>query len=109
MSYPYAQQPPQGYGTPGQPNPAQYGAPPQAYVDPNAGQQGFPQQPNPYGTQPPMPGQYGQVPPNQFVPPAGYNQQQFPAQPPMPESPDVEDTSGMFGGAPSISWDLQKG
>lgn len=99
MSYPYPQQPPQGYAAPGQPNAAQYGAPQQAYADPNAAQQ--------YA--PPMPGQYGQVPPGQFVPPQGYSQQQFPAQPPMPESPDVEDTSGMFGGAPHFSWDLAKG
>jgi hypothetical protein len=95
MSYPYPQQPPQGYAAPGQPNPAQYGAPQQPYVDPNAGQP----LPNPYGAQPPMPGQFGQIPPNQFVP----------QQPPMQESPDVEDTSGMFGGAPHFSWDLAKG
>lgn len=119
MSYPY--QPPQGYGAPAQQPPAQYGPPQnfsqQAYADPNAGQQYPPQAPaqNPQFQSPPMaPQSYGAPAQQHGMPQQGYPQNQFPPHqapyaPEQPEPADVEDTSSMFGGAPSISWDVAKG
>jgi hypothetical protein len=92
MSYPqqYPGQPQQGYAPP-----AQQFAQPQAYADPNAGQQ-YPGQP-----------QQGYAPPANQNPYAAAQQQGY--IPACHASTEVEDTSGMFGGAPSISWDVDKG
>jgi hypothetical protein len=92
MSYPqqYPGQPQQGYAPP-----AQQFAQPQAYADPNAGQQ-YPGQP-----------QQGYAPPANQNPYAAAQQQGY--IPAGQASTEVEDTSGMFGGAPSISWDVDKG
>lgn len=108
MSYPQPY-PPQGYPA----APPQQPMPQQAYADPNAAHQhpaqGYAPQVNTYAQQPMVP---------QFQAPPAVPQQAFPAQPqqgyqPMaqipPAAPEVEDTSGMFGGAPSISWDIAKG
>ena len=102
MSYPQQYQP-QGF-------PAQQA--PQQYADPNAAQQFAP--PQGY-VQPPQ----FQAPPQQYAPQPGYPQAPMPGQPqygapqqqayqPAVEE-DVENTESMFGGAPSISWDVAKG
>lgn len=115
MSYPQ-QYPPQGYPA----APQQQPMPQQAYADPNAAQQyppqGYPQQQPPA---PQFPAQQGYQAPMapQFQAPSQMPQQSFGGQQqgyqPMtqipPAAPEIEDTSGMFGGAPSISWDIAKG